>query len=79
MDTLYVVDVPQKEYIELYNDMARMTIVQFSIQLLLFATDPSQFQFFTADFFLLVIYILLGVALYHLVFKKVVQFLPKTT
>lgn len=72
MDTLYVVDVPQKEYIPLYDDIARMVTIQFAIQLLLFATDPSQFQFFTSDFFLLVIYIVLGVCLYHLVFKKMV-------
>lgn len=74
MDSLYVIDVPQKEYIPLYEDVIRMLIIQFSIQMLLYATDPSQNQFFSAEFFLLSIYIVLGVALYWLVFKKLVTF-----
>jgi hypothetical protein len=74
METLYVVDIPQKEYIGLVDDIARMVIIQASIQLLLYATSPEQNQFFSADFILLVIYIILGICLYWLVFKKLVSF-----
>jgi hypothetical protein len=74
MDSLYIVDVPKKEYIPLIDDIARVVLIQISIQLLLYATDPNENQFFTADFFLLVIYIVLGVCLYWLVFKKLVVF-----
>lgn len=74
MDSLYVVDVPYKEYLPMIDDLARMFLIQVSIQLLMFATDPSQYQFFTADFALLVLYISLGVAFYWLVFKKLVAF-----
>ncbi len=74
METLYVVDVPQKEYIGLIDDIARMVIIQFSIQLLLYATSPEENQFFSADFVLLLLYIILGVCLYWLVFKKLVSF-----
>ena len=74
MDSLYVIDVPQKELIPLYDDIARMIVIQFSIQILLYSTDPLQTQFFSADFFLLTLYIVLGVTLYWLVFKKLVVF-----
>ncbi len=74
METLYVVDVPQKEYIGLIDDIARMVIIQFSIQLLLYATSPEENQFISADFVLLLLYIILGVCLYWLVFKKLVSF-----
>jgi hypothetical protein len=72
VEGLYVIDVPNKEYIPLYEDIVRMVLIQFSIQLLLFATNPSENQFFSAEFVLLVLYIVLGVCLYWLVFKKVV-------
>lgn len=72
--SLYVVDVPKKEYLPMIDDIARMVIIQFSIQLLLFATNPEENQFFSADFILLLIYIVLGVCLYWLVFKRLVLF-----
>lgn len=72
--SLYVVDVPKKEYLPMIDDIARMVMIQFSIQLLLVATNPEENQFFSADFILLLIYIVLGVCLYWLVFKKLVVF-----
>lgn len=72
--SLYVVDVPKKEYLPMIDDIARMVMIQFSIQLLLFATNPEENQFFSADFILLLIYIVLGVCLYWLVFKRLVLF-----
>lgn len=72
--SLYVIDVPKKEYLPMIDDIARMVMIQFSIQLLLFATNPEENQFFSADFILLLIYIVLGVCLYWLVFKRLVIF-----
>jgi uncharacterized membrane protein SirB2 len=72
MDSLYVVDVPYKEYIPMVDDMLRVVCIQVAIQLMLFASGDS--QFFTAEFIMLVIYIVLGVALYWLVAKKLVVF-----
>lgn len=72
MDSLYVVDVPYKEYILMIDDMLRVVCIQVAIQLMLFASGDS--QFFTAEFIMLVIYIVLGVALYWLVAKKLVVF-----
>jgi heme/copper-type cytochrome/quinol oxidase subunit 4 len=74
MDSLYIIDVPQKDYIPMIDDIARVVMIQISIQLLLFATDPEQNKFFTIDFVLLVTYIVLGVSLYWLVFKKLIRF-----
>lgn len=72
MDSLYVVDVPYKEYLPMIDDMLRVVCIQVAIQLMLFASGES--QFFTAEFVMLVIYIVLGVALYWLVAKKLVVF-----
>ncbi len=74
MESLYVVKVPNKEYIELINDIARMVIIQVAIQFLFFINNPSESPFFSEDFVLLLIYVVLGVCLYWLVFKKVVVF-----
>jgi hypothetical protein len=74
MESLYIVDVSQKDYLPLIDDIVRIVIIQISLQLLLFATDPDQYQFFSVDFILLLIYIVLGVCMYWLVFKKLVMF-----
>lgn len=73
-DSLYVFQLPNKEYIELVDDVARMVIIQFAIQFLFYINNASEVQFFSADFMLLVIYMTLGVLLYRLVFKKLVKF-----
>ncbi len=73
MDSLYIVNVSQKEYLGLIDDIARMIILQFSIQLMLYGSGMDS-QFFSAEFVLLLIYIVLGVCLYWLVFKRFVVF-----
>lgn len=74
MESLYIVNVPNKEYIELINDILRMSTIQIAIQFLFFINNPSEVEFFSEDFVLLLIYVILGVCLYWLVFKKVVSF-----
>lgn len=69
METLYVLQIPNSEYIELIQDIARMLILQLTIQFLYYINGES---FFTADFILLCVYIVLGVSLYWLVFRKLV-------
>lgn len=71
MEALYSIQLPNPEYIEYVSDVIRMVLIQIMIQFLYFVDgDP----FFTADFILLVIYIILGVSFYWLVFKKLVTF-----
>jgi hypothetical protein len=73
-ESLYVFQLPQKEYIELADDVARMVIIQVAIQFLYYLNNTEQVQFFSADFILLVIYMVLGILLYRLVFRKMITF-----
>jgi len=62
------------EYIDMFNDMARFVVIQLAIQLMLVTLDPPKYSFFSLDFLLLVIFIVIGVMLYYLVFRKLVSF-----
>lgn len=73
MDSLYVVNVPNKEYVEFINDVVRMITIQVMIQFL-FSINTEGVSFFSVDFFLLLLYIVLGVCVYWLVIKKLVMF-----
>jgi hypothetical protein len=74
MDSLYSVNVPNKEYIELVNDIARMVTIQVTIQFLFFLNSPGEVDFFSADFILMIIYMILGICVYWLIIKKVLIF-----
>ena len=73
-ESLYMFQLPQKEYVELADDIARMVIIQVAIQFLYYLNNSEQVQFFSADFVLLVIYMVLGILLYRLVFRKMITF-----
>ena len=75
--SVYVVDITKHigpEYIEMCNDIARFIIIQVAIQTMLYTMNPDRFHFFTADFFMLLMFIVIGVLLYWLVFKRIVSF-----
>lgn len=74
MESLYTVTLPNKEYVALMDDISRMVIIQFTIQFLYYINNKEGEGFFTLDFFLLLVYIVLGVCLYWLIFKKTVTF-----
>lgn len=73
-DSLYVFQISNKEYIELIDDIARMVTIQFAIQFLYYLNSSDNISFFSSDFVLLVIYMILGVMLYRLVFRKMITF-----
>jgi hypothetical protein len=73
MESLYTIIVSKPEYIDFINDLVRMIIIQVMIQFLFYLNNPS-LGFFTGDFFLLIIYICLGVCVYWLIFKKLINF-----
>lgn len=75
MESLYTVALPNKEYVALMDDISRMVIIQFTIQFLYYINNKDGEGFFTIDFFLLLVYIVLGVCLYWLIFKKTVTFI----
>ena len=72
--SLYIFELPNPEYKPLIDDIARMVIIQFTLQFLYFINGPGDNPFFSADFFLLLIYVVLGVCVYWLVFKKLILF-----
>lgn len=74
---IYTIDITKswgKDYVMMMDDIARFVAIQSTIQLLLFTMDGSVFPFFSADFLLLLLFIIIGVMFYHLVVKKLVVF-----
>lgn len=64
-----------KEYVPMVEDVVRMVCIQLTIQLLLWINDPNPtMSLLSVEFFVLVVYIVLGVLLYWLIFKKLVSF-----
>jgi len=79
MESLYTVRITDRfknpEYAGMLNDMFRFVTIQVAIQLMLVLMDPSRFSFFSADFVILLMFVIIGVMLYWLVIKKLVVFL----
>lgn len=76
-EAVYKIDISSlwgKEYVTMMDDIARFVAIQFMIQLLLFTMDGSSFPFFSADFLLLLMFIVIGVMFYHLVIIRIVTF-----
>ena len=73
MDALYTINLPLPEYVGMVEDACRLIIIQATIQFLYYINNNVD-AFFTADFCLLTIYIVLGVCVYWLVFKKLIIF-----
>lgn len=77
MTSLYEVDISShigKEYIPMMEDLARFITIQICIQFMLYSTDPSNFSMFSADFLMLLLFIIVGVLFYWLIIKKLVSF-----
>jgi hypothetical protein len=72
MEALYIVKLANPEYVSLFEDIIRMVTIQCTIQFLYYINNGT--AFLTADFFLLVLYVVLGVCVYWLVFKKLILF-----
>ena len=60
-----------REYIPLVEDLARTVVVQVLVQMLVAAVDDSV-PFFSSEFFVVLLYLLLGVSAYHLLLKRAV-------
>lgn len=57
----------------MFDDIVRMTLIQVTIQLMFYMSTNDR-KFFTEEFVLLVLYIILGILLYRLVFRKAIKF-----
>lgn len=55
------------------NDVGRMLSIQITVQALLYFNDPNCDAFFSAEFVLMSMYVILGVLVYWLISRRVVQ------
>jgi hypothetical protein len=74
LTTLSVSTMFGPEYLPMVHDIARMVAIQATIQLMVYLSSPSGTAFFTQDFVMLVMYIVLGVMFYWLALRKLVAF-----
>lgn len=74
MSSLIIINIGDQDTINFINDIVRMTTIQIFIQFLFFINNPTEVVFFSIDFILLVIYIILGVCVYWLVINKLITF-----
>lgn len=78
MESIWCLDVSKKlgshEYADMFNDMIRFATIQVAIQLMLVLMDSERFSFFSTEFFLLLLFVLIGVSFYWLVIKKILLF-----
>lgn len=75
--SLYSINISKhlgEEYVGMLDDIARFVVIQIAIQMMLCMMDPARFKFFAPDFLMLLVFIVIGVLLYWLVFKKLVSF-----
>ena len=76
-DTLYAIDVSRhlgQDAVYALSDVARMLSIQFTVQALLFFNDPLCDAFLSAEFFLMAMYVVLGVLVYWLIVRRIVRF-----
>ena len=78
MESVWNIDITSKigpEYSEMFNDMLRFATIQVVIQIMLVLMDSKRFSFFSVDFLLLLLFVMIGVMFYWLVIKKLVIFM----
>lgn len=64
-----------KEYLPMIDDIIRMMLLQISVNLMYYMKNPEENSFFRLEFLELLIYIVIGVSVYWLLFKKLVRFI----
>jgi hypothetical protein len=62
-----------REYIPMIEDVSRIVILQFVVQLMFFIRSPYEYHIFDGNFIELVIYLVLGLCVYWLIFKRLVK------
>ena len=72
-DTIFKINLP-KDYRSYVEDLSRMIIIQLVANLLLYASDSRQYPLFGATFFKTMLFIVVGVSVYWLVFRKLISF-----
>jgi hypothetical protein len=65
-------DYVDKEYIPYFEDLIRMLIIQISIHVMM-CSNRDDMPLFSFEFLELFLYLIIGVSLYWLLFKKLVK------
>ena len=74
-NSLYTIDLPiNQEYKPYLMDLMRMISIHLTLNVMLFIIDPVNNKLFNQSFFMSLIFILFGVSVYWLIFKKFVTF-----
>lgn len=74
--TLVEIDLSKhldKEYLPYIEDVIRLIILQISINFMYYVQNPCENAFFRYDFFEFLLYIIVGLSVYWLIFKKFVR------
>lgn len=61
-----------EDYVPMVEDMLRVSVIQIVMQLLLSLVDPDNNPFFSGTFWLVLLYLMLGIVTYHALFRRVV-------
>ena len=73
----FLLDISERigpEYVLMFDDFLRMAVIQCTLQLMMSVSNPTAPSLLSAEFLLMLIYVLIGVALYWLVVRQVVGF-----
>jgi heme/copper-type cytochrome/quinol oxidase subunit 4 len=62
------------EYVLMFDDFLRMGVIQCTLQLMMYLSNPATTAFLSVEFLLLLIYVMIGVASYWLVFRNLIAF-----
>ena len=63
-----------KEYLPAVEDITRMIVLQVFVQIMMYLRNPSENSLFDVEFIELLLYIVLGICVYWLLFKKLINF-----
>jgi|UniRef100_A0A6C0BPZ8 hypothetical protein len=62
-----------EEYLPMIEDIVKMVMLQFFIQLMLFVRNPYEHSVFDSHFLEIIIYLVLALCVYWLLFKRLVK------
>lgn len=67
----YNIPIEYRSYVE---DLSRMIILQVSANFLFSLSNPEKYSLFSGDFLMTLSYIIIGISIYWLVFRKIILF-----
>lgn len=69
----YIIPLEYRSYVE---DLSRMIILQLTANILFSISDPNRYSFFSKEFITTLSFIIIGISVYWLIFRKIILFTP---